>query len=67
MPSKPEGSPRGEWVAGCPGWGHGHSTKPSVPSRLLWYPGNNHALAGVEAEADGFMNMVLWLLKHLQC
>ncbi|NXS69568.1 ACPH enzyme, partial [Pandion haliaetus] len=38
-----------------------------VPTRLLWYPGNNHALAGVEAEADGFMNMVLWLLKHLQC
>ncbi|XP_041281889.1 acylamino-acid-releasing enzyme-like [Onychostruthus taczanowskii] len=38
-----------------------------VPTRLLWYPGNNHALAGVEAEADGFMNMALWLLKHLQC
>ncbi|NXT50342.1 ACPH enzyme, partial [Pluvianellus socialis] len=38
-----------------------------VPTRLLWYPGNNHALAGVEAEADGFMNMVLWLVKHLRC
>ncbi|NXW69641.1 ACPH enzyme, partial [Hirundo rustica] len=38
-----------------------------VPTRLLWYPGNNHALAGVEAEADGFMNMALWLLKHLKC
>ncbi|NWX30081.1 ACPH enzyme, partial [Notiomystis cincta] len=38
-----------------------------MPTRLLWYPGNNHALAGVEAEADGFMNIVLWLLKHLQC
>ncbi|NXB81421.1 ACPH enzyme, partial [Donacobius atricapilla] len=38
-----------------------------VPTRLLWYPGNNHALAGIEAEADGFMNMALWLLKHLQC
>ncbi|KAM9374507.1 LOW QUALITY PROTEIN: acylamino-acid-releasing enzyme [Phaethornis superciliosus] len=36
-----------------------------VPTRLLWYPGNNHALAGVEAEADGFMNMALWLTKHL--
>ncbi|KAM6413698.1 LOW QUALITY PROTEIN: acylamino-acid-releasing enzyme [Rhynochetos jubatus] len=36
-----------------------------VPTRLLWYPGNNHALAGVEAEADGFMNMALWLIKHL--
>ncbi|NXG76872.1 ACPH enzyme, partial [Baryphthengus martii] len=38
-----------------------------VPTRLLCYPGNNHALSGIEAEADGFMNMVLWLLKHLQC
>ncbi|NXE12877.1 APEH enzyme, partial [Lophotis ruficrista] len=38
-----------------------------VPTRLLWYPGNGHALAGVEAEADGFMNIVLWLLKHLRC
>ncbi|XP_027556817.1 acylamino-acid-releasing enzyme-like [Neopelma chrysocephalum] len=38
-----------------------------VPTRLLWYPGNGHALAGVEAEADGFMNMALWLLKHLEC
>ncbi|NWR37980.1 ACPH enzyme, partial [Tachuris rubrigastra] len=38
-----------------------------VPTRLLWYPGNSHALAGVEAEADGFMNMALWLLKHLEC
>ncbi|NXJ92813.1 ACPH enzyme, partial [Corythaixoides concolor] len=38
-----------------------------VPTRLLWYPRNNHALAGVEAEADGFMNMALWLLKHLRC
>ncbi|NXF14180.1 APEH enzyme, partial [Smithornis capensis] len=38
-----------------------------IPTRLLWYPGNNHALAGVEAEADGFMNIVLWLLKHLKC
>ncbi|NWX42038.1 APEH enzyme, partial [Steatornis caripensis] len=38
-----------------------------VPTRLLWYPGNNHALAGVEAEADGFMNMALWLVEHLRC
>ncbi|KAM7095814.1 LOW QUALITY PROTEIN: acylamino-acid-releasing enzyme [Ciconia maguari] len=37
-----------------------------IPTRLLWYPGNNHALAGVEAEADGFMNMALWLLQHLR-
>ncbi|NXY80502.1 ACPH enzyme, partial [Glareola pratincola] len=38
-----------------------------VPTRLLLYPGNGHALAGVEAEADGFMNMALWLVKHLRC
>ncbi|NXL47271.1 ACPH enzyme, partial [Podilymbus podiceps] len=38
-----------------------------IPTRLLWYPASNHALAVVEAEADGFMNMVLWLLKHLWC
>ncbi|XP_065407526.1 acylamino-acid-releasing enzyme isoform X8 [Chrysemys picta bellii] len=38
-----------------------------VPTRLLLYPRNSHALSGVEAEADGFMNMVLWLLQHLQC
>ncbi|NXP07255.1 ACPH enzyme, partial [Thinocorus orbignyianus] len=38
-----------------------------VPTRLLLYPGNGHALAGVEAEADGFMNIVLWLVKHLRC
>ncbi|XP_067417331.1 acylamino-acid-releasing enzyme isoform X1 [Emydura macquarii macquarii] len=38
-----------------------------IPARLLWYTGNNHALSGVEAEADGFMNMALWLLQHLRC
>ncbi|XP_075795705.1 acylamino-acid-releasing enzyme isoform X2 [Pelodiscus sinensis] len=38
-----------------------------IPVRLLLYPGNNHALSSVEAEADGFMNMALWLLQHLQC
>ncbi|NWJ04637.1 APEH enzyme, partial [Crypturellus undulatus] len=37
-----------------------------VPTRLLWYPSNGHALAGVEAEADGFMNIALWLLEHLR-
>ncbi|NXX81191.1 ACPH enzyme, partial [Urocolius indicus] len=57
----------GCWV---PRWGVGgccgRAANPTVSSRLLWYPGNNHALAGVEAEADGFMNIVLWLLQHLQ-
>ncbi|XP_032648180.1 acylamino-acid-releasing enzyme isoform X4 [Chelonoidis abingdonii] len=37
-----------------------------IPTRLLLYPKNSHALSGVEAEADGFMNMALWLLQHLQ-
>ncbi|KAM9324358.1 acylamino-acid-releasing enzyme [Gastrophryne carolinensis] len=36
-----------------------------VPSRLLWYPGNNHALSKVDAESDCFMNMALWILKYL--
>ena len=36
-----------------------------VPTRLLWDSKNNHALAGIEAEADSFMNIVLWLLQHL--
>ncbi|XP_062441424.1 acylamino-acid-releasing enzyme [Rhea pennata] len=38
-----------------------------IPTRLLWYPNNSHALDGVEAEADGFMNVALWLLKYLWC
>ncbi|NXA23650.1 ACPH enzyme, partial [Ibidorhyncha struthersii] len=50
-----------------PWGGVGMALTPSLPSSLLLYPGNNHALAGVEAEADGFMNMVLWLVKHLRC
>lgn len=54
-------------VLGAQVGGFRHGTNPPLPSRLLWYPGNNHALAGVEAEADGFMNMALWLLKHLWC
>uniref|UniRef100_A0A8D2LEG5 Acylamino-acid-releasing enzyme n=1 Tax=Varanus komodoensis TaxID=61221 RepID=A0A8D2LEG5_VARKO len=37
-----------------------------VPTRMLWYPGNDHALSGVEAEADGFMNIALWLIQHLK-
>ncbi|XP_068109014.1 acylamino-acid-releasing enzyme [Hyperolius riggenbachi] len=36
-----------------------------VTARLLWYPGNNHSLAKVDAESDGFMNIALWILKHL--
>ncbi|KAG8436195.1 hypothetical protein GDO86_007340, partial [Hymenochirus boettgeri] len=39
--------------------GHG------IPVRLLWYPGNNHSLSKVDAESDGFMNIALWILKHL--
>ncbi|XP_075430226.1 acylamino-acid-releasing enzyme [Ascaphus truei] len=37
-----------------------------VPVRVLWYPGNNHSLSKVDAESDGFMNIALWLLKHLR-
>ncbi|XP_075178195.1 LOW QUALITY PROTEIN: acylamino-acid-releasing enzyme [Anomaloglossus baeobatrachus] len=37
-----------------------------VEARLLWYPGNNHALSKVDAESDGFMNIALWILKHLE-
>ncbi|XP_069822608.1 acylamino-acid-releasing enzyme [Dendropsophus ebraccatus] len=37
-----------------------------VETRLLWYPGNNHSLAKVDAESDGFMNIALWLLRHLE-
>uniref|UniRef100_A0A3B4WAV9 acylaminoacyl-peptidase n=1 Tax=Seriola lalandi dorsalis TaxID=1841481 RepID=A0A3B4WAV9_SERLL len=36
-----------------------------VPVRLLWYPGNNHSLAKVDAESDGFMNIALWIIQHL--
>uniref|UniRef100_A0A8D3DJJ8 acylaminoacyl-peptidase n=1 Tax=Scophthalmus maximus TaxID=52904 RepID=A0A8D3DJJ8_SCOMX len=35
------------------------------PVRLLWYPGNNHALSKVDAESDGFMNTTLWIIQHL--
>ncbi|XP_063296776.1 acylamino-acid-releasing enzyme-like [Pelobates fuscus] len=37
-----------------------------VPVRLLWYPGNNHALAKVDAESDNFMNIALWIQKWLK-
>ncbi|XP_048403237.1 acylamino-acid-releasing enzyme [Stegostoma tigrinum] len=36
-----------------------------VSVRLLWYPDNNHSLSKVDAEADGFMNIALWFVKHL--
>ncbi|XP_053577103.1 acylamino-acid-releasing enzyme isoform X2 [Bombina bombina] len=39
--------------------GHG------VTSRVLWYPGNNHSLSKVDAESDSFMNIALWILKHM--
>ncbi|XP_043934197.1 acylamino-acid-releasing enzyme [Protopterus annectens] len=38
-----------------------------VPVRLLWYPGSNHALADVDAEADCVMNQALWIIQHLKC
>lgn len=48
-------------------WANGPSLNGSVSfPRVLLYPGNNHALAGVEAEADGFMNIALWLIQHMK-
>lgn len=37
-----------------------------VTVRVLWYPGNGHALDKVDAESDCFMNIALWILQHLQ-
>uniref|UniRef100_A0A8C6X6Q2 acylaminoacyl-peptidase n=1 Tax=Naja naja TaxID=35670 RepID=A0A8C6X6Q2_NAJNA len=37
-----------------------------IPTRMLQYPSDNHALSSVEAEADGFMNIALWLLQHMK-
>ncbi|XP_067159747.1 acylamino-acid-releasing enzyme-like [Apteryx mantelli] len=36
-----------------------------VPVRLLWYPEGNHALSGVETEADVFGNCARWIIRHL--
>ncbi|XP_064012505.1 acylamino-acid-releasing enzyme-like isoform X2 [Pogoniulus pusillus] len=36
-----------------------------VPTRLLWYPDDGHALTGVEAEANVFENYARWFLQHL--
>ncbi|KAJ7316674.1 hypothetical protein JRQ81_002836 [Phrynocephalus forsythii] len=36
-----------------------------VPVRLLWYPEEAHAINGVEAEADVFMNCAQWITHHL--
>ncbi|KAM8830734.1 acylamino-acid-releasing enzyme-like isoform 1-T1 [Synchiropus picturatus] len=36
-----------------------------VPVRLLCYPENNHSLSKVDAEADGFMNIALWIIQHM--
>ncbi|KAF4070681.1 hypothetical protein AMELA_G00288290 [Ameiurus melas] len=36
-----------------------------VPVRLLLYPDNNHSLSKVDAESDGFMNIALWIIQHL--
>ena len=42
------------------------SIPPSHPTcRLLWYPEGGHALAGVETEANVFVNCARWLLRHL--
>lgn len=33
--------------------------------RLLWYTEENHAISGVEAAADVFMNCAQWIQQHL--
>ncbi|XP_077182109.1 acylamino-acid-releasing enzyme-like isoform X4 [Paroedura picta] len=36
-----------------------------IPVRLLWYPEGNHAISGVQTEADFFMNCAQWIMQHL--
>ncbi|XP_042303423.1 acylamino-acid-releasing enzyme-like [Sceloporus undulatus] len=36
-----------------------------IPVRLLWYPEENHAISGVEAKADLFMNCAQWIMHYL--
>ncbi|XP_048347646.1 acylamino-acid-releasing enzyme-like isoform X2 [Sphaerodactylus townsendi] len=36
-----------------------------IPVRLLWYPEGNHALNGVQIEADFFINCAQWIIQHL--
>ncbi|KAL7985959.1 hypothetical protein Chor_011125 [Crotalus horridus] len=36
-----------------------------IPVQLMWYPEENHALSGVVAEADVFMNCAQWIIHHL--
>lgn len=37
----------------------------NVPVRLLSYPGNNHSISSVDAEADCMLNTMVWFNKHL--
>ncbi|KAK9406334.1 acylamino-acid-releasing enzyme-like [Crotalus adamanteus] len=36
-----------------------------IPVQLMWYPEENHALSGVVAEADVFMNCAQWIIHYL--
>nr|XP_028574488.1 acylamino-acid-releasing enzyme-like isoform X2 [Podarcis muralis] len=36
-----------------------------IPVQLLWYPEENHAVSGMEAEADVFMNSAQWIMHYL--
>ncbi|XP_063148038.1 acylamino-acid-releasing enzyme-like isoform X1 [Candoia aspera] len=36
-----------------------------IPVRLMWYPEGNHAISGVVAEADVFMNCAQWIIHYL--
>ncbi|XP_043932356.1 acylamino-acid-releasing enzyme-like [Protopterus annectens] len=37
-----------------------------VSVRLLLYPDTNHSLSNLVAESDSFMNVALWIIKHLK-
>ncbi|RUS71860.1 hypothetical protein EGW08_020382, partial [Elysia chlorotica] len=37
----------------------------NVPVRMQSYPGNNHSISSVDAEADCMINTMVWFNKHL--
>jgi acylaminoacyl-peptidase len=46
-------------------WYHSLRSK-GVPTKLLTYDGNDHAIAGVKAEADHWVNIKQWFDNHLK-
>uniref|UniRef100_A0A915L0Q8 Peptidase S9 prolyl oligopeptidase catalytic domain-containing protein n=1 Tax=Romanomermis culicivorax TaxID=13658 RepID=A0A915L0Q8_ROMCU len=37
-----------------------------VPLRVMCYPGNNHAIANIDAEANEIINALLWFDSYCQ-